>query len=180
MLLVGHLAKVQGLKGEFLLHPATDEPDRIPGLKGLLLAPPSVDLSELDEPPGAKQVTIRSFREHKGRPCLAFDQMPDRTAAEPYKGWSLWVPEGSVELNDGGTYRHDWVGCKVYVGGELVGEVLGLVPSPGGYDMVHIRDLRQGKQGVRNVPYINAWFALNLPNHRIDLDPPEGLLDVDG
>ena len=179
MLLLGRLAKAQGLKGEFLLNPATDSPEKIPELVGLLLAPPEVDLSECEHAPAAKQVTIRSFRWHQDRPCLAFEQMPDRTAAEPFKGWALWVPEASAELGEGESYRHDWVGCQVFVDNALVGEVLDLEPSPGGYDMVHIKDLRPGRHGVRDVPYIKAWFNLDLPNRRIGLNPPTGLLDVD-
>jgi 16S rRNA processing protein RimM len=183
MLLLGRLAKVQGLKGEFLLNHTTDAPDRIPTLDGLLLAPPGLDLSECA--PGAtvsaaRQTTVRSFRWHQDRPCLAFDGIPDRTAAEPFRGWALWAPEGASTLREGETYRHDWVGCQVFVGGALVGEVLGMEPTAAGYDMVRMKDLRPSRHGVRNVPYIKAWFGLDLSSRRIDLNPPDGLLDVDG
>jgi 16S rRNA processing protein RimM len=178
MLLLGRLAKVQGLKGEFLLDPTTDSPEKIPELAGLLLASPEANLSECEYAPLAKQVTVRAFRWHQDRPCLAFHQMPDRTAAEPFKDWALWIPQTSAELQEGESYRHDWVGCQVFVDNALVGEVLDLEPSPGGYDMVHIKDLRPGRHGVRDVPYIKAWFNLDLCNRRIDLTPPIGLLDV--
>jgi 16S rRNA processing protein RimM len=186
MLLLGRLGRVQGLKGEFLLNPTTGEPDRIPTLDGLLLAPQDMDLSECAPDDlgatvsAARQTTVRSFRWHQDRPCLAFDGIPDRTAAEPFRGWGLWAPEGASVLQEGETYRHDWVGCHVFVGGALVGEVLGMEPTQAGYDMVRITDLRPGRHGVRNVPYIKAWFGLDLPGRRIDLDPPDGLLDVDG
>jgi 16S rRNA processing protein RimM len=110
---------------------------------------------------------------------LAFDQISDRTAAEPFKGWALWMPEASVELQEGESYRHDWIGCQVFVNGEIVGEVLDLVPCPSEYDMVRMKDLRPGRHGVRDIPYIKVWFALDLDNRRIDLDPPDGLLDLD-
>jgi len=179
MLLLGRLAKVQGLKGEFLLDTATDAPERIPALGGLLLAPPDSDLSECAQAPAAKQIAVRAFRWHQGRPCLAFDQIPDRTAAEPFRDWTLWAPEGASALQGGDTYRHDWTGCRVFVDGALVGEVLGMEPTPAGYDMVRMKDLRPGRHGIRDVPYIKAWFGLDLPGRRIDLDPPDGLLDVD-
>ena len=178
MLLLGHLAKVQGLKGEFILYPRTDSPESISTHEGLLLAPPSIDLSECGSLGHAKCVNVRSFRWHKGRPCMAFDQMPDRTAAEPFKGWSLWVPEASIELQGGESFRHDWIGCQVFVGSMLVGEVLGIDPSPGGYDMIRMKDMRPGRHGVRDIPYIKAWVAPDLQNRRILLDPPPGLLDV--
>jgi 16S rRNA processing protein RimM len=179
MLFLGSLAKAQGLKGELLLNCATDEPERIPEMDGLYLAPPGVDLSEAEPASVCKRVSVRSFRMHQGRPCLAFDQLPDRTAAEPFKDWALWTSEALAALQDGESYRHDWVGCQVFVGDELVGEVLRLEPSPGGYDMVYIADMRPGRHGVREVPYIKEWFALDLGNRRIDLDPPTGLLDLD-
>ena len=57
--------------------------------------------------------------------------------------------------------------------------MLRLDPTPMGYDMVLLRDLRPGRTGQREVPYIKAWWTLDLPNRRLDLDPPEGLLDLD-
>ena len=180
MLLLGHLAKVQGLKGEFLLHELMDDPRTLETLEGLVLAPPSLDLEAADqaEPP-ARPARVRSFRFHQERGCVSFEDIPDRTAAEPFKGWALWAPETSVTLPEGESFRHDWVGCQVFVAGQLVGEVLRLEPTPMGYDMVVLKDLRPGRTGRRDVPYIKAWFQVDLAGRRIDLDPPPGLLDLD-
>jgi 16S rRNA processing protein RimM len=61
-----------------------------------------------------------------------------------------------------------------------VGEVLRLEPTPMGYDMVLMRDLRPGRSGQREIPYIKAWFQnVDLAARRIDVDPPQGLLDLD-
>ncbi len=180
MLLLGHLAKAQGLKGELLLHATTDEPERLPQLEGLVLAPPSLPLDHVDgPPPEALAVTVRSFRWHQDRPCVAFHQFVDRTAAEAYKGWALWMPDGLAQLPEGESYRHDWIGCQVRVDGALVGEVVRLDPTPMGYDMVILRDLRPGRRGERQVPYIKAWFQLDLATRTIHLEPPPGLLDLD-
>jgi 16S rRNA processing protein RimM len=67
----------------------------------------------------------------------------------------------------------------VFVQGRKVGEVLRLDPTPMGYDMVVMRDTRPGRRGQRDIPYIKAWFQVDLAARRIDLDPPEGLLDLD-
>ena len=179
MLLAGHLAKVQGLKGEFLFHPHMDEPDRLEHLEGLVLAPPQLDLERADSMPlPAREVRLRSFRWHQDRPCLAFMGIPDRTTAEPLKGWALWMPEAAATLDEGESFRHQWIGCEVFVASRKVGEVLRLEPGPAGYDMVVMRDLRPGRTGQRDIPYIKAWWTLDLSNRRLDLDPPEGLLDV--
>lgn len=179
MLLAGHLAKVQGLKGEFLFHAVMDEPERLDGLAGLVLAPPQVDLEHADPVPPARSVALRSFRWHQDRPCLAFREVADRTAAEALKGWALWMPEAAAELPEGESFRHQWIGCEVFVAGQRVGEVLRLDPTPMGYDMVVLRDLRPGRTGQREVPYIKAWWTLDLPNRRLEVDPPPGLLDLD-
>lgn len=178
MLLAGHLAKVQGLKGEFLLHCLMDEPERLDGMEGLLLAPPGQDLEAASPQAPARPVALRSFRWHQDRPCLAFQGVPDRTAAEAFKGWSLWMPETAAILETGQSFRHQWIGCEVFLAGSKVGEVLRLDPSPAGYDMVVMRDLRPGRTGLREVPYIKAWWLLDLEHRRLELTPPEGLLDI--
>ena len=178
MLLAGHLAKVQGLKGEFLFHAVMDDPERLEGMAGLVLAPPQLDLEHAEAATPARPVKLRSFRWHQERPCLAFAEVPDRTAAESLKGWALWMPESAATLEEGESFRHQWVGCEVFVADRKVGEVLRLDPGPAGYDMVVMRDLRPGRTGQRDIPYIKAWWTLDLPNRHLDLDPPEGLLDV--
>lgn len=178
MLLAGHLAKIQGLKGEFLFHALMDEPHRLEGMAGLVLAPPQQDLEHGEPAPPARVVAVRAFRWHQERPCLAFADVPDRTAAEPLKGWALWMPEAAATLSEGESFRHQWIGCDVFIAGHKVGEVLRLDPGPAGYDMVVMRDLRPGRTGQRDIPYIKAWWSIDLPNRRLDLDPPEGLLDV--
>ena len=178
MLLAGHLAKVQGLRGEFLFHAVMDEPERLEGMAGLVLAPPQQNLEQAEPASPARSVGLRSFRWHQDRPCLAFEGVPDRTAAEALKGWALWMPEAAAELPQGESFRHQWIGCEVFVAGCKVGEVIRLDPAPAGYDMVVMRDLRPGRTGQRDIPYIKAWWTLDLPHRRLDLDPPEGLLDV--
>jgi len=180
MLLLGHLAKIQGLKGEFLMHELMDQPERLAELAGLVLAPPSLDLENLVEPVAeARPVRVRSFRLHQERACVAFEEIPDRTASEPFKGWALWTTDPLAPLPEGESYRHDWIGCEVFVQGLKVGEVLRLDPTPMGYDMVVLKDTRPGRRGQRDVPYIKAWFQVDLAGRRIDLDPPAGLLDLD-
>ncbi len=180
MFLLAHLAKIQGLKGEFLLHEVMDQPEKLKDLQELILAPPEMVLDHLEKAPApARVVKLRLFRWHQDRACVAFEGIPDRTAAEAYKGWALWMPEQLAELGEGESFRHQWIGCEVFVKGEKVGEVLRLDPTPMEYDMVVMRDLRKGRTGRRDIPFIKAWFTVDLPNRRIDLDPPEGLLELD-
>ena len=178
MLLAGHFAKAQGLKGEFLFHSVMDHPERLEGLTGLVLAPPHLDLENAPADPPARPAALRSFRWHQDRPCLSIQGIPDRTAAETYRGWALWMPEAAATLEEGETFRHQWIGCGVFVADRKVGEVLRLDPGPAGCDMVVMRDLRPGRTGTCDIPYVKAWWTLDLPSGRLDLDGPEGLLDL--
>jgi 16S rRNA processing protein RimM len=180
MLLLGHLAKVQGLKGEFLFHSLMDEPERLPVLDGLVLAPPSMDLESATSPePPARSIKVSLFRWQQDRPCIAFEGLPDRTAAEPFKAWALWMPEALATKMEGESFRHEWVGCGVFIGGKKIGEVMYLSPTPMGYDMVTVRDLRPGHMGLREIPYIKAWWKVDLTNQHLDLDGPPGILDLE-
>jgi 16S rRNA processing protein RimM len=180
MLLLGYLAKIQGLKGEFLFHELMDDPRRLLEITDLLLVPPSMNVDSVDTPPFAsKAVQIRSFRMHSNRVCIAFKGMQDRTSSEPYRGWGLWTTSQLPILPDGESYRHDWIGCNVCVDGIKIGEVVCLQPTPMDYDMVVIRDMRPGHIGHLEVPYIKSWFQIDFIKRSIDISTPPGLLDLD-
>jgi 16S rRNA processing protein RimM len=90
----------------------------------LVLAPPSLDLEALAEPAApARPVKLRNFRWHQDRACVCFEDIADRTASEPYKGWALWTTDPLAPLPEGESYRHDWAGCEVFIAGAKVGEV---------------------------------------------------------
>ena len=179
MLLLGYLTKVQGLKGEFLFHGITDNPERLLEISDLLLVPPGIDLECVDAPaPVAKFVQLGSFRFHKNRACIAFKGIQDRTASEPYRNWALWTTGDLPILTNGDSYRHDWVGCCVYVDGIKIGKVECLKPTPMEYDMVVISDMRPGRSGNIEVPYIKTWFKVDFIRRCIEMNPPLGLLDL--
>ncbi len=178
MLLLGHLAKVQGLKGEFLLHAVMDDPDKLTELEGLVLAPPHQDLEHTEPTAPAREVKLRIVRWQQERPCVAFEGIPDRTAAEPFKGWALWMPEAQASLNEGESFRHQWIGAEITAHGAPLGEVIRLDPSPTGYDLVVIHDRRPGRRGTVEIPYIKAWWSLDLAHRKASVEPPEGLLDL--
>lgn len=178
MLLLGQLAKIQGLKGEFLFHAVMDNPDRLEGIEGLVLAPPQVDLEHGEPAPPARPVKLRLFRWHQERPCVAFEGISDRTAAEAYKGWALWMPESEAALDEGESFRHQWIGVEVDAHGAPLGEVMRLDPTPMGYDLVVVCDRRPGRRGTVEIPYIKAWWTLDLANGKAAVEPPEGLLDL--
>ena len=90
----------------------------------------------------------------------------------------LW--EGLVDNRFIAEHTRGFATLRDRVRGFTVGEVARLDPTSFGYDMVIMRDLRPGRTGLRDIPYIKEWFQLvDLPGRRIEVDPPEGLLDLD-
>jgi 16S rRNA processing protein RimM len=179
MLLLGYLVRVHGLKGEFLFHELMDEPKKIIKKSDLVLTPPGVNLEDIESPSDAvESVRIRSFRIHKGRVCLSFDKIKDRTAAEKYHNWALWTSSSLPILTSGDFYRHDWIGCDVYVDDIRIGRVIRLDPTPMEYDMVVIQDLRAAHSVNIEIPYIKSWFQISLVERCIYLKPPLGILDL--
>ena len=107
MLLLGQLAKIQGLKGEFLFHAIMDDPDRLPDIQGLVLAPP-----ELDPParrargPGPSGQAARLPLAPGASP--AWPSRMSRTAPPPKhsRAGPYGCPEDQASLEDGETFRH--------------------------------------------------------------------------
>ena len=81
MLLLAHLAKIQGLRGEFLLHELMDDPAKLPGLEGLVLAPPSLDLEPLAGPVA---------------PALISDLYPVKMRGQVLAWFYMAIPVGSA------------------------------------------------------------------------------------
>ncbi len=111
---VGRIGRAHGLKGEVLVEPRTDEPERR-FAAGARLRTPSGTL------------TVASSRNHSGRLVVRFVEVEDRNAAEAVRGTELSCavspderPEDPEEF-----YDHQLVGLRVEtVQGEVVGDLL--------------------------------------------------------
>lgn len=182
MLLLGYLAKLHGLKGEFIFFNLKEEIEKIIKTQKLFLAPPHIDLSNTEQPDiytEVKNAELCNFRIHNKKICVTFKTILSRTDAESYHKWSLWTIYKPLTLLEGESYRSDWVGCDVFVDNVKIGIVKNLESTPMGYDMVVINDLRNVSFGQEIIiPYIKNWFQLNLKERHIYLKPPCGLLDL--
>jgi 16S rRNA processing protein RimM len=176
VILVGKIAKVQGLKGELILYATTDHPSLLPHRHGLVLGPPNVDWSDVSPDHRAIPCQVANVREQKNKPCIRFNGFDDRTSVEPFVGMSLWMPEDQVSLSPGESFRHEWVGLPVTLSnGSIVGHVLRLESTPMGYDMVVVQP-EQSKSTLL-IPYIKKWWKVDLSQRLLEVDPPEGLVD---
>ncbi len=176
MILIGKISKVQGLKGELILFSTTDHPALLPHREGLLLGPPNVDWSDMDPDHRAIACQVVNVREQKNKPCIRLKGFDDRTAVEPLVGMSLWMPEDQASLAPGESFRHEWVGLSVTLpNGSIVGKVLRLESTTMGYDMVIVQS--DSSKSTILIPYIKKWWKIDLSQHLLEVDPPEGLTD---
>ena len=172
-LVVGHLTRPHGTKGDFLCSVLTDYPESV-FASGVVLSlggendhAPNPDLPPL---------RIESVREHPKGALVTFGGITDRTSAELFQGRYLYLSMEEVEpLAEGEIFYHQLLGMAVVTaGGESIGtvqEVYELGPT----DLLEV----SGGKGTLMIPY-QPEIVLNVDvsASRIVIDPPDGLLDL--
>lgn len=116
---VGRITKAHGVRGEVLVLPFTDNPDRFADDATVFA-------------PGGRELTVRASRLHGGRLIVSFEGVDDRTAAEALRGSDLVVPESWLpELQAGEWWPHQLTGCEVVTeSGRSLGTITDVIPNP--------------------------------------------------
>ncbi|CAG7573713.1 16S rRNA processing protein RimM [Barrientosiimonas humi] len=164
---VARIGKAHGLKGEVTVQLHTDAPQErfVPGA------------AFVTEPPERGPLTLRSARVHNGIQLLAFEEAPDRTAAEQLRGTRLLAASTEPEEDEDGWYADDLVGLSVVdTGGAEIGRVAALHTRPA-QDLLEIEKADGGRAYV---PFVAEMVPeVDLEGGRVVLDPPPGLLDLE-
>jgi 16S rRNA processing protein RimM len=172
-LVVGHLNKPHGTKGEIFVWPLTDHPGDtfVPG--AILHLGDETGDSPDPARPGLVVQAARPFR--KGF-LLRVEGVEDRTAAAALQGRYLLRPAGDLAgLEEGEVFYHQLLGMRVLtVEGEEIGtivEVYELRPA----DLLEVR----GPRKTHFVPFLKSLVREVDPEAgTMIIDPPEGLLDL--
>ena len=170
---VGHVSKAHGTKGEVYIWPLTDHPEStfLPGVE-LQIADAGGNHPD-PEFPAARMLTVRPYR--RGF-LVVFDGVYDRDDAESIRDRYLLRPFEEMEpLEDGELFYHQLLGMRVVTrDGVDVGEVtevFELRPA----DLLQV----QGESKEHLIPFnkevIVSW---SVEDRRIVIDPPEGLLEL--
>lgn len=170
-LVVGHLNKAHGTKGELYIWPLTDYPEshffpgavHIPGDENG--ENPSRTLPEL---------TIESVRPYRKGFLASFAGVGDRTAAEQLRGRYLLRPFDTIdELADDEIFYHELLGATVVT---LDGATLGTVTEVYPVRPSHLLEVT-GPDGDLLLPLSPRFVAeFDRERRRVTVDPPEGLL----
>ncbi len=172
-LVVGHVNKAHGTKGELFVWPLTDHPEST-FAPGVILFPGN-DAGEAPDTswPSLVLESVRPFR--RGF-LVRFEGIDDRDRAEALHGRYLFRPLSELEeLEEGEIFYHQLLGMKVVtIHGEEIGqvvEVYELRPA----DLLEVR----GPGGIRHIPFLRSMIReVDVTGGRLVIDPPEGLLDL--
>jgi 16S rRNA processing protein RimM len=171
-LVVGRVVKAHGVSGEVVVEVRTDDPDTrfAPGAQ--LRAQPRG---------GGPQRTyvVESAREHSGRMLVRLADVANRTAAEALRGSVFLVDtEDLPPIDDPDEfYDHQLEGLRVVTtDGQLVGTVKEVLHTAAG-ELLSVT-AETGAEVL--VPFVGAIVTeVSLQSHTIEIDPPEGLLELD-
>ncbi|WP_246159651.1 ribosome maturation factor RimM [Nocardioides antri] len=167
---VGRIGKPHGIRGELTVDVRTDEPQRRfwPGARLLAEAPRGSAFTHAT-------LTVRRARWHQSALLLAFDEIPDRNAAEGARGVVLRaaVPADETPDDPEEFYDHQLEGLAAYdVDGTPLGEVTGLLH--GAQDLLQIRTT-DGRDAL--VPFVTALVPeVDVPGGRIVIADRPGLV----
>jgi 16S rRNA processing protein RimM len=167
MALVGRVARAHGIRGQVIVNPETDFPERrfTPG-------------AELFVRRGGRIEPLRvtTVRFQNDRPVIGIDGVATMNQAETLAGCELRVPVETLAALPADTfYRHDLIGCRVETrDGAHVGVVRDVEGTMGGSRLIV-----DGARGEVQVPLAtDICTTVDVGNKRIVIDPPDGLLDL--
>jgi 16S rRNA processing protein RimM len=152
-LIVGRVLRAHGIRGEVVIAPESDNPDRF--TRGAVL---------LD--PNGASLTIRGVKPHKGMLIVAFEEVEDRTAAETLRGvWLSIDPTDRRTLGPDEFWPEDLVGLDVR---DLEGRTLGQIVDVllGAQDRLVVRSAR----GTVEIPFVTELVP--------EVEPDAGFVTV--
>jgi 16S rRNA processing protein RimM len=163
LVVIGRVVKPQGRRGEVLVHPLSDRPDRFASLHRALLAAPSGE---------TREVKVTSSWPHKGRHVLKLEGVDSIDDAEGIRGWSLGIAEENLTpLPEGSYYHHQLRGLTVTDGaGVEVGVVEDVMETGAGAPILVVR----GSDGETLVPLATDFVKqVDLAGDRLVIERPE-------
>ena len=157
------------------MEPITDAPDAVFASGRRVFAGTSTgDLAS-----SRQELHVRSVRVLSEGLLVAFDEMPDRNAAETWRGRYLLVPADELPSpDDGEVYLHDLIGMRVVLSdGTTVGTVDELYELPQGLALDVRRAAPRAGETIMLLYDDRTIASVDKEERVIVVTPPEGLLE---
>lgn len=171
-LIVGHVTRAHGIKGEVLVAPLTDREEAVflPGSE-MLLGDADGELED-----DAPLVTVASARPYRRGWLVRFEGVDDRTAAETMVRRYLLVPaEALGPLEEGEVYYHQLLGMVVVT---VTGEEVGRVREVYETEPAHLLEVA-GAGRTHLIPFVERIVReIDVERGRLVIEPPPGLLEI--
>jgi 16S rRNA processing protein RimM len=185
-IVLAHLLRPQGRKGEVLAELFTDFPERFEDQRRVFLAAPGFAGEEAE----ARSAEVVAFwlpvGRNEGRIVLQFAGIDSISDAESIAGQDVLVPrEERLPLDDESVYISELVGCTVYNGSKPVGvveDVQFAMSADGGRRLDDAAPLLavtslEGDEVL--IPFAKAFLlAVDTKAQRIEMNLPAGLIEV--
>ncbi|HUQ45230.1 MAG TPA: ribosome maturation factor RimM [Gemmatimonadaceae bacterium] len=174
-IIVGRVRKAHGIRGEVVVEVITDAPDAIFASGRRVYAGTATG----DISPSRLELHVRSVRPFNEGILVGFAEVPDRNAAETWRGRYLLLPADELPPpDDAEVYVHELVGMRVQlVGGQPVGTVEETYELPQGLAIDVRRDAPREQETVM-LPYDERTVAsVDKAARVIVVTPPEGLIE---
>jgi 16S rRNA processing protein RimM len=172
-LVVGHLNKAHGTKGELFVWPLTDHPEGTfaPGVI-LYLGDQTGNAPDPTRP----SMVVQSARPFRRGYLIRLEGVDYREDAEALQG--LYVLRPAEELGgveEGEVFYHQLLGMEVLtVAGEKVGEIVEVYEVRPA-DLLEVK----GPSKTHYIPFLASIVReVDTENDRLVIDPPAGLLDL--
>lgn len=168
LIVVAHIVKTRGLRGELVADLLTDFPDRFEKLESLIGIAP-------DDARRSLQIEEHWF--HGARLVIKFAGFDRIEEAKELVGYDLAVPATErVQLPPDNFYEWELRGCRVEtIGGQYVGAVTDVMRT-GGVELLTVVDAA-GRDHL--IPMAgDICIAVDVANRLIQIDPPDGLLEL--
>lgn len=169
---VGHIVRPHGVRGEMVVEVRTDDPDRRFHSQAMFMT----DRGE---------VSVEKVRWHQGRPMVTVAGIADRTAAEQWRGLELRVDisEDDDDLEDDEFRDMDLIGLQVVdfgpdgdaTEGLVVGSVSRIDHGPA-HEMLVVK--RRGQRPAL-IPFVAEMVdEIDVEAETISVTLPSGLLEL--
>lgn len=172
---MGTITKPHGIRGEMALHTTAENPKLLVGKA--YLAPPS---TTTDFSTNAQAITVSNVRMHHQAALLTIEGIKDRTAAENYRRYQLFIERQKLPpLQDDEFYQTDLLGLDVFINTlddeNFLGELTS-IDAPAGQEIWTITTDNDEDVLLPAVP--EFVDCIDLSEEYIIITPPPGLIDL--